>query len=149
VLVACPNPPVRDKILYMLATRAHVSYNKMTFAHLCINYRVSYPCAACVCACGGGVRYVAKVRVVDENGKASKLQLDQDDLETVVPKPGGLVRVVNGRGRGCTAQLLDIDTANFVVAVEVVDGDGALPKGERLEKVEYEDICKLNAEGSS
>ena len=98
---------------------------------------------------GGGVRYVAKVRVVDENGKASKLQLDQDDLETVVPKPGGLVRVVNGRGRGCTAQLLDIDTANFVVAVEVVDGDGALPKGERLEKVEYEDICKLNAEGSS
>ena len=89
---------------------------------------------------------MAKVRAVDENGKASKLQLDQDDLETVVPKLGGLVRVVNGKGRGCTAQVLHIDTANFVVAVELVDGDGALSKGERLDNVEYEDICKLNAE---
>jgi len=54
--------------------------------------------------------------------------------------------VVNGKGRGCTAQVLHIDTANFVVAVELVDGDGALSKGERLDNVEYEDICKLNAE---
>ena len=93
------------------------------------------------------VRYVAVVRVMDDTtGKTSKLQLDQEDLETVIPKVGGAVRVVNGRGRGCAAQVLAINTDQFCVAVRVSGEGQPLPHGTVLDKVEYEDVCKLEPE---
>ena len=40
----------------------------------------------------------------------AKIQIDQDDLETVIPKVGGAVRVVNGRGRRSSAvESIDVD----------------------------------------
>ncbi|KAL4424472.1 hypothetical protein ABPG77_006781, partial [Micractinium sp. CCAP 211/92] len=41
------------------------------------------------------------------------LQVDQDELETVVPQPGGSVLVLNGPYRGSRGTLLSIDTKRF------------------------------------
>jgi len=35
------------------------------------------------------------------------IRLDQDDLETVVPKEGKMVRILNGPGRGMAAELIE------------------------------------------
>ena len=71
----------------------------------------------------------------------SCFQLDQEDLETVVPKEGARCRVVNGRGRGCDAQVVRLRTGDFCVDVRVASGALA---GSLLEGVEYEDICKVD-----
>lgn len=43
------------------------------------------------------------------------LQVDQAELETVVPQPGGTVLVVNGPHRGPKGALEGIDTKRFQV----------------------------------
>ncbi|KAI9912039.1 hypothetical protein PsorP6_009512 [Peronosclerospora sorghi] len=68
------------------------------------------------------------------------LRLDQDDLETVIPKPGRTVKIVNGLGRGCTAKLLDISVAEFCACIRIESGSH---RGEVLDRVEYEDICRV------
>lgn len=40
-------------------------------------------------------------------------QVDQEELETVVPQPGGSVLVLNGPHRGARGTLLSIDTKRF------------------------------------
>merc|ERR1712196_316420 len=50
--------------------------------------------------------FVAVVRMRDSG---DELQLDQDDLETVIPTAGRRVRVLNGYGRGRTGTLKAID----------------------------------------
>jgi DNA/RNA-binding protein KIN17 len=52
------------------------------------------------------------------------------------------VRIVNGAHRGATAQLLSLNVDEFCVAVKIVDGAHA---GCIVERVEYEDVCKLDA----
>lgn len=69
------------------------------------------------------------------------LSLDQDDLETVLPPVGGPLRVVNGAHRGARATLLSINEARFCVRVELADG---ARRGEVIDGVEYEDVCKLH-----
>ncbi|KAK1947570.1 DNA/RNA-binding protein KIN17 [Phytophthora citrophthora] len=68
------------------------------------------------------------------------LRLDQDDLETVIPKPGRKVKIVNGLGRGCTAKLLDISVDDFCARIRI---DSGAHRGEVVDRVEYEDICRL------
>ncbi|OWZ00665.1 hypothetical protein PHMEG_00028098 [Phytophthora megakarya] len=68
------------------------------------------------------------------------LRLDQDDLETVIPKPGRKVKIVNGRGRGCIAKLLDISVDDFCARIRIDTGSS---RGEIVDQVEYEDICRL------
>eukprot|EP00962_Isochrysis_galbana_P004251 scaffold1179_cov118-Isochrysis_galbana.AAC.6 len=63
-------------------------------------------------------------------------------LETVIPKEGSRVRIVNGAHRGATAQLLSLNVDEFCVAVKISDGAHA---GRVIERVEYEDVCKLDA----
>ena len=84
-------------------------------------------------------KYTAHVRIAESG---DLLQLDQDDLETVIPAVGGRVRLVNGRGRGEEGVLAALDEANFCVSVRV-EGDGPLA-GTTLERVDYEDVCKLS-----
>jgi DNA/RNA-binding protein KIN17 len=87
-------------------------------------------------------KYVAIVRVVDESsGKSARLQVDQEDLETVIPKVGAPVRIVNGRGRGAVAELLEMNTDDFCVNVRITEG---VLEGEVLKRVEYEDVCKID-----
>lgn len=82
-------------------------------------------------------KFCATVELLDSG---DVLRLDQDDLETVIPKPGRKVKVVNGLGRGCVAKLLDISVDDFCARIRI---DSGSHKGEVLDRVEYEDICRL------
>eukprot|EP00967_Tisochrysis_lutea_P041101 scaffold49382_cov28-Tisochrysis_lutea.AAC.4 len=62
-------------------------------------------------------------------------------LETVIPKEGSRVLIVNGAYRGSMAQLVSINMDDFCVAVKISDGVHA---GRTVERVEYEDVCKLD-----
>ena len=65
------------------------------------------------------------------------LQVDQAQLETVLPAPGGTVLVVRGSHEGSSGKLQEIDTENFRAHV-------LLARGEQ-EWFDYEDICKHSA----
>ena len=67
---------------------------------------------------------------------AAALQVDQAELETVLPAPGGVVVVVRGARRGEKGEMLEIDVDKFRARV-ALGGSG--------EKAwfEYEDVCKL------
>ncbi|KAI5085068.1 hypothetical protein GOP47_0001237 [Adiantum capillus-veneris] len=83
-------------------------------------------------------KYVAEIKML-EGGAI--LKVDQEELETVIPQIGGLVKIVNGAYRGSTAKLLAIDTAKFTAKVQVEKG---IYDGRVLNAVEYEDICKVS-----
>ncbi|KAL0380026.1 UNVERIFIED_CONTAM: KIN17-like protein [Sesamum angustifolium] len=68
------------------------------------------------------------------------LRVDQEELETVIPQIGGLVKIVNGAYRGEHARLLAVDTGKFCAKVQIEKG---IYDGRVLKAVEYEDICKL------
>ncbi|XP_021910543.1 KIN17-like protein [Carica papaya] len=82
-------------------------------------------------------KYVGEIEMLDSK---HILRVDQEELETVIPQIGGLVKIVNGAYRGSTAKLLSVDTDKFCAKVQIEKGiyDGRLLKG-----VEYEDICKI------
>ncbi|POM72762.1 DNA/RNA-binding protein Kin17, conserved domain containing hypothetical protein [Phytophthora palmivora] len=82
-------------------------------------------------------KFCARVELLDSG---DVLRLDQDDLETVIPKPGRKVKIVNGLGRGCIAKLLDISVDDFCARIRI---DSGSYRGEILDRVEYEDICRL------
>ena len=65
------------------------------------------------------------------------LQVHFSQLETVLPKPGGSVMVVNGRHRGQAGTLLGIDEKKFQAQVRV--------QNDARDEVwlEYEDVCKF------
>lgn len=52
----------------------------------------------------------------------STQQVDQAELETVVPQPGGTVLVLNGPHRGLKGSLLGIDTKRFQAEVQLRGG---------------------------
>jgi DNA/RNA-binding protein KIN17 len=87
---------------------------------------------------GGG--FVAKVRLLDGNGK---IKVDQEELETVLPAPGGTVLVVRGAFRGERGVLLGVEEDRFVARVELSvsrrSGDGG---SARIVELAYEDVCK-------
>lgn len=67
------------------------------------------------------------------------IKVDQAELETVLPGPGGRVMVVNGPYRGTRGTLQGIDTARYQAQVLLKGGqyDG------KEVWFEYEDVCKL------
>lgn len=81
---------------------------------------------------GGGEYYKQKgvVTAVEDKfcatvellGSGDVLKLDQDDLETVIPKVGRKVKIVNGVGRGCVAELLSISVDDFCASVRITSG---------------------------
>lgn len=81
-------------------------------------------------------KYVGEVCMLDSG---DVLRIDQAELETVLPSPGGKVLVVNGPYRGSKGTLLGIDTGRYQAQLELRGGqyDG--------KKVwfDYEDICKV------
>ncbi|KAM3197491.1 hypothetical protein ACQJBY_072887 [Aegilops geniculata] len=82
-------------------------------------------------------RYAGEIEMLESK---HVVRVDQDELETVVPRIGGLVRIVNGAYRGSNARLLTVDTEKFSAKLLVEKG---LYDGRVLEDVEYEDICKV------
>uniref|UniRef100_A0A0A9E4H6 Antigenic determinant of rec-A protein n=1 Tax=Arundo donax TaxID=35708 RepID=A0A0A9E4H6_ARUDO len=82
-------------------------------------------------------KYVGEIEMLESK---HVLRIDQDELETVIPQIGGLVRIVNGAYRGSNARLLSVDTEKFSAKVQVEKG---LYDGKVLRAIEYEDICKV------
>ncbi|GAX76486.1 hypothetical protein CEUSTIGMA_g3931.t1 [Chlamydomonas eustigma] len=78
-------------------------------------------------------KYVGEIEML-ESGDI--IRVDQAQLETVIPSPGGTVLVVNGIHRGCHGSLVSIDTTRFQALIELAD-----EKGKEV-WLEYEDICK-------
>mmetsp|Transcript_7481 Transcript_7481/g.12688 ORF Transcript_7481/g.12688 Transcript_7481/m.12688 type:complete len:412 (+) Transcript_7481:66-1301(+) len=86
-------------------------------------------------------RYTAHVRLQSSGDELGPLlKLDQDDLETVIPTVGGRVMIVNGAYRGETARLTSLDIDAFCVAVRI---EGGPYHGHAVNKIDYEDVCKL------
>ncbi|KAJ9582286.1 hypothetical protein L9F63_003415 [Diploptera punctata] len=83
-------------------------------------------------------KYAATVSMLDTG---HKLKLDQAHLETVIPAIGRQIQVVNGAYRGSLAVLKELDEKNFCVSVEISSGP---LKGRVVDKVQYEDICKIH-----
>jgi DNA/RNA-binding protein KIN17 len=85
-------------------------------------------------------KFTAEVEVLDsgpeERDGGDILRLDQDDLETVVPKEGKKVRILKGRLRGERAKVVSLDKKKYLAVLELEDGTV-------LERVDYEDFSKL------
>lgn len=102
----------------------------------------------CALSCMQGVvdkvvgKYVGEVAMLDSG---DVIRIDQAELETVLPAPGGRVLVVNGSYRGTKGKLLGIDAKKFQAEVELLGGsaDG------QCVWLDYEDVCKLASSSSS
>lgn len=64
-------------------------------------------------------KFGATIETVDSG---DILRLDQDDLETVIPKAGRRVKIVNGTGRGSIATLKSISVDDFCARVRIETG---------------------------
>ena len=85
-------------------------------------------------------KFTAEIEVLDSGPDARDggdiLLLDQDDLETVVPKEGKAVWIVNGRARGKKAKVVSLDKERCKATLKL--DDGAI-----LERVDYDDFSKM------
>ncbi|CAM9004023.1 unnamed protein product [Rhodiola kirilowii] len=83
-------------------------------------------------------KYVGEIEMHENK---HKLRVDQEELETVIPQIGGVVRIVNGAYRGSFARLVSVNTDKFCAKVQIEKG---IYDGRVLPAVEYEDICKVD-----
>lgn len=85
-------------------------------------------------------KFTAEIEVLDAGPNARDggdiLRLDQDDLETVVPKEGKAVWIVNGSARGKKAKVVSLDKERCKATLKLDDGV-------ILESVDYEDFSKI------
>lgn len=81
--------------------------------------------------------YGAIVKMLDTG---DKIRVDQSHLETVIPAQGKTVLIVNGAYRGEEGVLESINERKFCCTVSIKSGT---LRGRVLEKIPYEDICKL------
>ena len=81
-------------------------------------------------------RFVAEISMLDGG---DVLQVDQAELETVLPQPGGAVRILQGVYLGCQPYIKKNYEQNFKAKIRLNDGKQA---GKVLD-VDYEDISKL------
>nr|GEW12540.1 KIN17-like protein [Tanacetum cinerariifolium] len=64
-------------------------------------------------------KYVGEIEMIKSK---HKLRVDQEELETVIPQIGGVVRVVNGAYCGSNARLLSVNTDKFCGKVQIEKG---------------------------
>lgn len=83
-------------------------------------------------------KYVGEICMLDSG---DVIRIDQAELETVLPSPGGRVLVVNGAYRGTKGRLLGIDAKKFQAEVELIGGSA---DGQHV-WLDYEDVCKLSS----
>jgi len=85
-------------------------------------------------------KFTAEIEVLDsrqgEGDGGDILRLDQDDLETVVPKEGKRVKILNGKGCGEMATVLSLSLERYKAKLKLEDGT-------ILERVDYEDFSKI------
>ena len=78
-------------------------------------------------------KYVAEVSMMDSG---DIIRIDQAQLETVLPSPGGTVLVLGGTHALSRAVMLGVDTSKFQAQVKLDDGAELW--------LDYEDVCKLH-----
>lgn len=87
-------------------------------------------------------KYTAEVEILDSgpdhHDGGDIVEFDQEDLETVIPKVGKNVMILNGRGRGMKATLLAVDDKRCRGKLELLDDSCTT-----LKNVEYDDFSKL------
>ena len=86
-------------------------------------------------------KYEAEVEVLESSHKARDggdiLRIDQEDLETVIPKAlGEKVRIVNGTYRGQKARVEKLDKQKYRAELRLVEED-------RVVLVDYEDFSQI------
>jgi DNA/RNA-binding protein KIN17 len=85
-------------------------------------------------------KFTADVVVLDsgptERDGGDVIRLDQDDLESVVPKEGKRVRILNGFGRGMKATVVSLDRNKCKAKIELEDGT-------ILEQIAFQHISKV------
>ncbi|GAB4819464.1 hypothetical protein N2152v2_006510 [Parachlorella kessleri] len=81
-------------------------------------------------------KFIGEIEMLDSG---DVVRVDQAELETVIPQPGGAVLVVGGQYKGARATLQDIDTKKYRAQVKLRSGPH---EGETV-RAEYEDICKM------
>ena len=81
-------------------------------------------------------KYIGELSML---GSEDVIRVDQAELETVLPSPGGRVLVVNGIHRGTKGLLMGVDIKRFQAEVELKSGQC---EGQRV-WLDYEDVCKL------
>ena len=86
-------------------------------------------------------KYTAEVEILDSGPNANDggdiLEIDQDDLETVIPKVGKKVMILNGKGRGMVAKLISAEEEKFRGKLSLLDCDLI------LRKVDFNDFSKV------
>jgi len=80
--------------------------------------------------------FVALLRM---NESGDLIKIDQAELETVIPQPGGQVRIVNGAYRGQLGSLVSVNTEKYSANIKIESGAHL---GTIIE-IPYEDICKI------
>ena len=86
-------------------------------------------------------KYTAQIEVLDsgphKNDGGDIIQLDQDDLQTVIPsKIGKKVKILNGEYRGRFGSILRLNDKKCYADLELVGGGGV------IEKISYDDFSK-------
>jgi len=84
-------------------------------------------------------KYTALVKM---NETGTKLKLDQEHLETVIPAAGKYVKILNGHMRGADAQVLSVDIDDYSLTIKVTSGTYA---GQTLRRVSYESVSKIDS----
>lgn len=81
--------------------------------------------------------YGARISMLDSG---TNLELDQDDLETVIPKAGGVVLVLAGKYKGKKGIVKVINVEAFNISVTLLDDD---ENNQHLHLLEYESVSRL------
>ena len=89
--------------------------------------------------------FSAEVEVLDsgphvQDGGAI-IKVSQNQVETVIPKEGKKVLILNGKGRGMFATLIKSDKEKFRANLELLD----YPRGRLLKNVDFDDFSKVAA----
>jgi DNA/RNA-binding protein KIN17 len=80
--------------------------------------------------------YVAEIEMLKSG---DIIRVDQEELETVIPQPGGEILVLAGEHRGKHGVLLEIDTKAYAAYIRLKDGT----QGRNELMLEYEEFSKL------
>lgn len=87
-------------------------------------------------------KYIATVEILnsgpDMDDGGDVITVDQNDLETVIPKVGKKVTILNGRGRGLSAELVSVDEKKCRGTLKLMSvSDDVI-----LKRVDFDDFSK-------
>lgn len=78
--------------------------------------------------------YGARLSMIESN---TIIEVDQDDLETVIPKPGGMIVMLVGPHKGCKAIVKSMNIHKFSLCLRLAE------TGKELQDIEYESVSRL------